>query len=49
MLTHFHIYQNGRLTDRGEALGGGLESRAWRARERGPITGVWGQSALSGG
>ena len=23
---------------------GGLEPRAWRAREREPITGFWGQS-----
>ena len=28
---------------------GGLEPRAWRAREREPITGVQGQSPWSGG
>jgi len=37
---------------RGEArvsrLGGGLEPRAWRAREREPITGVWEQSPERG-
>ena len=27
---------------------GGLEPRAWRAREREPITGVWGQSPQRG-
>ena len=31
---------------RGQSImfGGGLETRVWRAREREPITGVWGQS-----
>jgi len=37
---------------RGEArvscLGRGLEPRAWRAREREPITGVWGRSPQRG-
>ena len=27
---------------------GGLEPRAWRAREREPITGVWGRSPQRG-
>jgi len=27
---------------------GGLEPRVWRAREREPITGVWGQSPQRG-
>ena len=27
---------------------GGLEPRVWRAREREPITGVWGQSPQGG-
>ena len=29
-------------------FGGGLEPRAWRAWEREPITGVWGQSPQRG-
>jgi len=29
-------------------FGGGLEPRAWRAREREPITGLWGRSPQRG-
>jgi len=39
-----------RVYARGEAriscLGGGLEHRAWRAREREPITGFWGRNLV---
>jgi len=37
------------LQERGQSIMfGGFESQAWRAREREPITGVWGRSPQRG-